>query len=167
MPAMTMMAAPTSVCASGKSPKKAQPKTIAHKSSVYCSGARTEAGASLSERVISRCAEQETTPSSRSAKSSWPVNGLQLPTLKKMPATRAPSVCQVTSVTSGVERSTRPSTSDRAKERLPTRAKTDGQESIASDGRSAMMTPINPIRTASQRRQPIRSPRKKCEIAAT
>ena len=80
--------------------------------------------------------------------------------------TSAPIVCQVTSVVSLVARSLRLRISEIAKDRLPISANSDGHDSEADDGLSAMTTPQKPSTIASQRRQPTFSPRKKCDSAA-
>ena len=54
-----------------------------------------------------------------------------------------------------------------ANPKLPTIAISAGQVSVAAEGRSAIITPMNPAATALQRRQPTCSFRKIADSAVT
>ena len=54
-----------------------------------------------------------------------------------------------------------------AKQKLPTIAISAGQVSVAAEGRSAIITPMNPTTTALQRRQPTCSFRNSADSAVT
>ena len=134
---------------------------------VYWYGTTTEAGASLSARLMQKCAKVATTPSSTRKAPSNQVSATQVNGAVTAPNSTAPIIWVVTSTVSDVPRTSRVQIIKTENARLPAMATRAGHEKLCADGLSAIKTPRNPASTASQRRQPIFSPSRNGDTAVT
>ena len=112
------------------------------------------AGASFSERLTHSSAPTEMQPAAANRPRLPSVGVTQPNGDSTAPKGNVPMNCADASTISGVARSERVISISTANARLPPSAIIAGQLTVCADGRSAISTPQNPIRTALQRRQP-------------
>src|SRR5436305_14254807 len=125
------------------------------------------AGASFSERLTHNSALTEIQPAVAN-KARLPRSGVTQPKGDiSAPSAKVPTNCDVANTISGVARKERAISISNAKAILPPSAIIAVQVTVCDDGRSAINTPKNPIRTALQRRHTTRSRSTSADIAVT